>query len=243
MYKYIYADISVLRKILTPKAVYLWIPVQLITFPECKPKEVYIADCFFMQLIDNPYMSVVLLRKVPKPREIRVYDSPPVNVGRIDSQCRDIAKDFSCVVDDIIRGNNDRLYNLMDMIYEYRDVVLTVRHFFFRTKQYTIKGERIRELDRRIAVKVVRDLMHRLCLYDKKENKSLSTSISISKLYTLAYLDPVLQVSGLIIGKNIIEMNTYLNLVKKFQLESLFGVKLQELSSDIHGQTQLRTQL
>lgn len=229
MYRYIYTDIELVKKKLSPKTVFAWVPVQVIKFSECRPKELYIVDCFFRTLIENPYVSVMLLRKIPKPKNLRHYDQPPTDVKKIDVECRDVVNDLRQIVNDVALQNYSKLYELLDSITEYKDTEFTIR-FFLRTRRYVISAEKMREVDRRLATRIVEKLMNRLCLYDKKASSKLFTPIGIEKHYALIYIDPMLRVSGIAIGKHLIEVKTYLKLIKKYNLEKLFSIEPLEHS-------------
>lgn len=233
MYRYLYVDRSQLKKRLTPKTTYVWIPAQVLRFSECKPKELFIVDCFFRNLIDNPYISLILLRKIPKPKEVIAYETPPIDAKKIDAECKDIVGDFYRIVDEVISRNFEKLLKLVDTITEYKDVEFTVR-YFIRARRYVIKAEKLREIDKRIAVRSTERIMNHLCLYNKKENTKSFTSVNIDKYYVLAYIDPLLQTSGLVIGKHFVEVNTYLKLVKKLSLGDLFDLEYPEPSVGTH---------
>lgn len=229
MYRYVYTDVEFIKRKLSPKAVFAWVPVQLIKFSECRPKELYIVDCFFRTLIENPYVSIMLLRKIPKPKNIKYYDYPPTDIKKIDAECKDVVNDLRQVVNDVAVQNYSRLYELLDSITEYKDTEFTIR-FFLRTRRYVISAEKMREADRRIATRIVEKLMDRLCLYDRKASSKLFTPVGSEKHYALVYIDPLLRVSGMAIGKHLIEVKTYLKLIKKYNLEKLFSVEPLEHS-------------
>lgn len=233
MYRYLYVERSQLKKRFTPKAKYVWIPAQVLRFSECKPKELFIVDCFFRNLIDNPYTSLILLRKIPKPKDVVAYEAPPIDAKKIDAECKDIVGDFYKIVDEVISRNFEKLLKLIDTITEYKDVEFTVR-YFIRARKYTIKAEKLKEIDKRIAIRSTERIMNNLCLYNKKENTRSFTSVHIDKYYVLAYIDPLLQTSGLAIGRHFVEINTYLKLIKKLNLRDLFGLEYPEPSADIH---------
>jgi len=233
MYRYIYADINTAKKKLTPKAVYVWLPVQILRFTECRPKELYIVDCYFRSVIDNPYMSILLLRKIPRPKDIKYNDTPPFEAKKIDCECRDVVGDLKEVVDDINTKVFNKLFELLDYITEYKDVEFSSR-FFLRTRRYVIRAEQVRELDRRLAMKITEKLMNRLCLYDSKERLKQFTPIAIEKFYTLIYLDPVLRESGMLIGKHLVEVKTYLKIIKKLNLGNTFSLEFVEPTSSEH---------
>ncbi|MEM3980795.1 MAG: hypothetical protein QXF79_06030 [Ignisphaera sp.] len=231
MYKYIYTDIESIKRKLSPKTVFAWVPAQVIKFSGCRPKELYIVDCFFRTLIENPYVSVMLLRKIPKPKDLKHYDYPPMDIKKIDAECKDIINDLRQVVNDVVIRDYSKLYELLDSITEYKDTEFTIR-FFLRTRRYVISAEKMKEVDRRLAIKIVEKLMDRLCLYDKKASTKLFMPIDIEKQYALIYLDPLLRVSGMAIGKHLIEVKTYLKLIKKYNLEKLFSLESLEHSPD-----------
>lgn len=222
MYKYLDVNISILRKKLSSKAIYIWIPAQVIRFPSCKPKDAYIIDCFFRSFIENPYLSIILLRKIPS--KTNPLDIAPIDTKTLDSECKDVINDFRYIADEVVTKSYKRLHELIDSLYEYKDIEFVVK-YFIRVKKYTIKGSHIREIDKRIAIQVTENLMNKLCLYNKKENKKLSTPITIEKYYVLVYIDPVLYVSGIAIGNKLIEIKTYLNLIKKLSLGHLFALQ------------------
>lgn len=232
MYRYVYVDKVQLKKKFTPKAAYVWVPAQVLRFSECKPKELFIVDCLFRNLIDNPYMSLILLRKISKPKELIAYETPPIDAKKVDAECRDVLGDFYRIVDEVVSGNFEKLLKLIDTITEYRDVEFTVR-YFIRAKRYVVKAEKLREIDKRIAVRSTERIMNYLCLYNKKENTKRFTSVNTDKYYVLAYIDPLLQISGLAIGRRFIEINTYLKLIKKLNLGDLFGLESPEPSTGV----------
>lgn len=240
MYRYVSVDLTAIRKRLAPSTIYAWVPAQVIRFSECRPKELYIVDCFFSSLIDNPYTSLILLRKIPKPKNVKISDIPSVDVRRLNAECRDFVSDLNRIVNDVMANNYSNLYELLDTVSEYRDMEIAVR-YFIRTRKYVIKAEQIRELDRRLAVRIAEKLVRRLCLYDEKERKRLFTPANIDKYYVLIYIDPTQYTSGIALGKDLIEVKTYLKLIKKMNLEDLFFLKSQELSPDTHYQNQLHS--
>ncbi|MEM1682768.1 MAG: hypothetical protein QXG46_00755 [Ignisphaera sp.] len=229
--RYLYIDKNTLVKKLTPRATYTWIPVQIIRFRECRPKELYIVDCFFRSRVDDPYISLILLRKLPK--KIRIVDQAPLDVKKIVCECKDVIIDLTSIVRDIIMKDYSKLYSMLDFISEYRDIEIATR-FFLRTKKYVIKAEQIKKMDRKLAVRVTESLMDRVCLYDKKENKELYTPIDIEYAYALMYIDPVIGTSGLAVENKLIEIKTYTKLVKKLSLENQFSLEPLTPSSDMH---------
>lgn len=227
MYKYMHADIKFAKKKLSPKTVFTWIPVQILRFSECRPKELYVVDCYFRTLVNNPYISVMLLRKIPKPKNLKFSELSSVEAKRIDVECKDIVEDLRYVVNDISMKNYGKLYELLDYITEYKDVEFATR-FFLRTRRYVIKAEQLRELDRKLATRITEKLMNRLCLYNSKENTKLYTPITIEHHYALMYLDPILETSGMLIGKHLIEVKTYLKIIKKLNLGTAFSLEFKE---------------
>jgi hypothetical protein len=233
MYRYLQADIAIARKKLSPKAIYVWVPVQVIHFSECRPKELYIVDCYFRSLIDNPYLSVLLLRKIPKLKDVKYSDIQTIDVKKIYCECRDVVGDLRRIVDDVDNRDFSKLFELLDYITEYKDVEFTTR-VFFRTRRYVIRAEQIKEMDRRLATKITEKLMNRLCLYDSKEKSKKYTSIAVEKFYALLYLDPILGTSGILIGKHLIEVKTYLKIIKKLDLGKEFSLDYSEPQKDMH---------
>lgn len=225
--RYIYVDKNIITKKSTPKTIYTWIPVQIIKFKECRPKDIYVVDCFFRTQIENPYVSLTLMRKLP--RNINIVDQSSMNFKKIVCECKDIVFDFMSIAKDVVTKNYDKLYNLLDLISEYKDVEIISR-FFLRTRRYVIKAEQIKKMDRKIAVKITEKLMDRICFYNKKENREQFTPIEIERVYALMYIDPILNISGLIVNKKFIEIKTYIKFIKKLNLENQFFLKSQELS-------------
>lgn len=220
--RYLYVDPPSLKKNLSPEAVYIWIPVQLVKFADCNPKELYIVDCFFSSLVNNPYASLMFLRKIPKPKNIKITDTPSIEAKKVSSECRDVMRDFNDIIDSIITNNYEKLYDLLDITSEYKDVEFTVRRFF-RSKKYVVKAETVREMDRRLAIDITKKLMSKLCMYNEKEHKRVFTSVTTERCYALAYIDPVLRLSGIALGKKFIEIKTYLKFTEKLDLEKLLA--------------------
>lgn len=227
MYMYVHPNLESAKKKLSPKAVYAWVPIQILRFSECRPKELYVVDCYFRTLIDNPYLSVVLMRKIPRAKDVKLSDIPPVEAKKLDAECKDVVADLRQVLDDVSTNNYSKLFELLDHITEYKDIEFTTR-VFLRTRRYIIRAEQVKELDRRLATKITEKLMNKLCLYNSKEKTKMFTPINIEKYYGLMYLDPILGTSGLLIGKHLIEVKTYLKIVKKHNLGSTFSIEFIE---------------
>uniref|UniRef100_A0A7C2V8Z6 Uncharacterized protein n=1 Tax=Ignisphaera aggregans TaxID=334771 RepID=A0A7C2V8Z6_9CREN len=235
MYQFLYTDVEFLKKKnkLAPESVLAWVPAQVIRFTECRPKELYIVDCFFSSLLDNPYISMLLLRKIPKTRDLKTYSSPPVEAVRLSASCRDVIGDFYQIAKNVISKEFGKLFELLDTIFEYRDIEFTVRRFF-KVKKHVIKAEEVKEMDVRISTRIAEKLVDRLCLYDKKSNTINPAPINVERYNVLVYIDPDLLTSGIAVGRHVLEVKAYARFIKKFNLYSLFSLRPPKLSTSIH---------
>lgn len=222
MYRYIYVEKSMLSRIEKGFNVY-WIPCLLVKFPECKPKDIFIFDCILRSYIDNPYLSILLLKKAPK--NIKIVEDPPLEARRVNVEgCNsvNIVNELNEISNEIFRGEYARLYNLIDKLTEYEDIEIKMR-VFLRTRRYVIPAERVREAGKRIAIESVKSALKSLCI--KGIEESYRAPIAIAEpLYILFYIDSKYTSSGFIIGRKTIESNSYAKIVSKFreEIEKIF---------------------
>jgi len=220
MYKYIYAEPTVLKK-LGSNVTKMWLPFLLLRFIEYKPNKQYIVDCLLRGAIDNRYISIFTLRELPK--NTKIVDAPSIEADIPVKTCMniDIATDLVQIGNDYINNNFDKLDEFITMVEEYRDVEISTR-VFLRTRKYVIPAERIKAIDKKIAIEVVSGLIEKLCIYRQGEKTVLPPIIDIQPIYAFIYISGMN--AGLVIGKKIIPINIYAKLLSKQKIrESILG--------------------
>jgi len=211
MYKYLYAEPTVLKK-LGSNVTKIWLPFLLLRFSECKPNKQYIVDCLLRGVIDNRYVSIFTLREVPK--NTKIVDTPSIEADIPVKICMntDIATDLVQIGNDYINNNFDKLDEFITIVEEYRDVEIPTR-VFLRTRRYVIPAEKIKAIDRKIAIEVVGGLIKKFCMYRQGEKTVLPPIIDIQPIYAFIYISGIN--AGLVIGKKIIPINIYAKLLSK----------------------------
>lgn len=201
-----------------------WIPCLLVRFPECKPRDVFMFDCFIRTYIDNPYIGLLLMKKVP--RNLKIVENPPVEAQKIGAEkCSaiNVVSELSEVSSEIYRGEYSRLFELIDKLTEYEDIEVKMR-VFFRTRKYVIPAERVREVGKKIAIETIKSVLKTLCIRGVEE--SYRTPVAVAEpTYVLFYIYPKHTVSGFIIGKKIIESNSHAKIISRFRdgVEGVLG--------------------
>jgi len=215
MYRYLHLEKQVLNKMKGEMNLY-WMPCLLVKFPECKPKDTFISDCFLRTYIDNPYLGLLLLKKAPK--NIKVIDEPPIEAQRISvEKCSgvNLVNELNEVSNEIYRGEYTRLYELVDKLTEYEDIEVKMR-VFLRTRKYVIPAERVREVGKKIAVESIKSALKTLCIKNIEESYKTPTAVA-EPIYILFYIDSRYTLAGFIVGKKIIESNSHAKIISKFK--------------------------
>jgi len=219
MYKYLYAEPTVLRK-LSSSTTKMWLPFLLLRFSECRPNKQYIIDCLLRGALDNRYISIFTLRELPK--NTKIVDTPSIEAEIPVKTCMDIdiVADFTQIGNDYINNNFDKLDEFIITVEEYKDVEISTR-VFLRTRKYVIPAERIKAIDRKISIEIVKEALKKLCIYKPEEKTVLSPVVEIQPVYAFLYIDS--GKANLVIGKNILSINIYAKLLAKPNIrESVF---------------------
>ncbi|MCS7111547.1 MAG: hypothetical protein N3D82_01645 [Ignisphaera sp.] len=221
MFKYIHLEREALKRLGGELNLY-WMPCLLVKFPECRPRDVFMFDCFLRSYINNPYLGLLLLKKVP--RNLKIVEEPPIEAQKIGvEKCNaiNIVSELNEVSSEIYRGVYSRLYELIDKLTEYEDVEVKMR-VFFRTRRYVIPAERVKDVGKKIAVESIKSVLKTLCI--KRVEESYKIPIAVAEpIYTLFYIYPKYTLAGFVIGKKIIESNSHAKIINKFK-ESMEGI-------------------
>ncbi len=220
MYRYLHAEPIVLRK-LSSNAMKMWLPFLILRFHECRPNKQYIVDCLLRKVLDNRYITIFTLRELPK--NSKIVDVPSIEAETPIKTCMniDIVSDLIQIGSDYISNNFDKLDEFIVSVEEYKDVEISTR-VFLRTRKYVIPAEKIRAIDRKVSIEIVKEALKKLCIFRPSENTILPPVIDIQPVYAFLYIDN--GKAGLVIGKSVLHVNIYAKLLSKPKIrESIFG--------------------
>ncbi len=215
MYQYLYVDKNVVKKFPSDVYNFLWIPMVLAHFPNCKPKDLYLIDCLFSDVCENPYTVVILLEKVSK--KAKLVDEMPVEAKKIlVRECSSLKafQNLQKIAHDVASENYFMLQQLIDSLSEFSDVEIPYR-VFLRTRKYVIPAEKVRQSTIRITCKMTRKLMENLCFIRK--NVVTTPEIDAKPVYVLAYYSSNYVDGGFIVDKKILRRKALTRILKNFQ--------------------------
>ena len=217
IYRFIDVDKNVVDKKLPSQIYeYLWLPVLTAKFVNCRPREIYIFDCFFSNVLENPYTIMFLSAKAPK--NMKLVDSMPVEAKtlRIDvCNASKFSQDLYTIANEVVNEDYSRLYQLIEKVSQFSDVEISYR-VFLKTKRYVIPAEKIKEVTMRIAKSSARKVLEHLCCIDKKENRAVKPEVEAEPAYLFAYVAKDFSDSGIVIGKKIHRLKAIAKLVKMY---------------------------
>jgi len=216
MYKFIYVDKEVLKKLPNNVYEFFWMPMLMTRLLNCKPKNLYLFDCIFTQVTENPYALLMLLSKIPQ--KTRVVDTMPFNARKITGiKCSvvDVVQNLNAMANEITSNNYTRLYQIIEKVSEFEDVVISYR-VFLRTKRYVIPAEKVKESTLRIASKTAKKALEHLCCIEKDMAKSIEIE-EAQPVYTLAFFSKDFSDGGIVVGKKIIRFKSLAKFMKSFK--------------------------
>jgi len=217
IYRYISANSRTVNAFPRELYAFFWFPMLMVRFPTCRPRDVYLFDCTFVQISDNPYTMLLLLAKLP--RGFKLEDSMPVEAYTVPpSKCESVSipSNLISIAGDVIRDDYSRLEQLVDKIYEFKDVEVRYRDFFFRSRRFRISAERIRDSHIKIARSVVKRAVEHFCCIEKGNVRMVE--VEAQPVYTLAYISKDFAESGFVVGKKVLRVSSLARLAKAFGL-------------------------
>lgn len=217
IYRYVHVDTRVLKRFSTELYKFLWLPMLMTRLPNCRPRDAYLLDCLFTQLSENPYAMLMLFSRVSQ--KTSIVDSMPFNAKKVvNVECNAIslAQNLNAMASEVVNNNYTRLYQIIERVAEFRDVVIPYRAFF-RTKRYVMPAEKIREYTLRIASSTVRKTLEHLCCIENNVVKGVE--VEAQPVYTLAFFSSDFSDGGIIVNKKVIRFRALAKLVKLFEAQ------------------------
>ncbi len=200
MYGYVYADPKTVEKFSEFR---VWIPAAIVKFPNCRPKDSFLFDCYFCIKVRNPCLRALLLKKMPK--DFEVTSVPSVEAPRIESVggCSesDIVKDLEAVRRDLYEQKGTLLQQLVDRLSKPRDIELRVGRWF-RRKRYVIPAAKLRAISLGVARDSLKLVLKGLCIDVGNPMVSIP-KLEVRPVYVLMVLDSERGQVGLVVGKHV----------------------------------------
>ncbi|HID80707.1 MAG TPA: hypothetical protein EYP48_03200 [Ignisphaera sp.] len=214
MYGYVYADPKVVEKF---GDIRFWVPAALINIPSCRPRDFFLFDCYFCVKLRNPYLRVLLIKKVP--RNFVIANTPSIDAPRIADiggcSVHDIIKDLEIVRDELREGRDELLQMLVDSISKPKDLEITFWRWF-RRKKYVIPATKLRSISLRIARDSLRSVLKGLCIDINSVSTSIP-SIEVKQVYVLLVLSRREALVGIALGKKVDVSSIHTAILTEFQ--------------------------
>ena len=214
MYGYVYADPKAVERF---GEIRFWVPAALIKIPSCRPKDVFLFDCYFCVKLRNPYLRALLIKKVP--RDFVIASIPSIEAPRIASiggcTVSDIVRDLEIVRNELREGRDELLRMLVDSISKPRDLEISFWKWF-RRKRYVIPATKLRAISLRIARDSLRSVLKGLCI----DVDNLSTpipTIEVRQVYVLIVLRREEAFVGIALGKRVDVSSIHSAILTEFQ--------------------------
>jgi len=186
----------------------MWIPSAILEIPQCRAGEMFLVDCCLSTKIRNPFLRILLIKKMPKKFELSL--SPPIEAPRLEpGMCTefDIVNDFNTVYSNLSRGELGDLDKIVEYFTKPKDLkikVVTIPLLGIRRKTYVIPARRIFETSRRIAMSSVEEVTRRLCVGSPR-----MYPVRVTQAYVLGVVDPFKKSVDLVIGKKVISSSSH----------------------------------
>ncbi len=227
MYGFLDVDKKILRKL---SGSFLWIPSAVMRIPTCRDDH-FLVDCCFSNIVENPYLRLVLIKRLPK--SFRIVNSPPLEAPRLrGSRCSagDILADFSYARSSLQREDLSKLYDLVEILTKPREVRFRIPTFLgFRKREYVIPEERVREASRRVAKTSIEMVLKGLCFDQENVPR-----IEVIPVYTLLNLDTVHGTARIVIGKKVIDSQSHAAVVQSIsEIRNLVEEIMSSVSTSI----------
>jgi len=193
----------------------VWLPNALIRLPSCRGNDTFLVDCCFSALADNPFLRLVLLKKVPK--NLKLVTRPPIEAPRLEPlRCSegDIIKDFNEVYEQLSSGVAPKLDSLVEAFTKPKDLKIRITTFpllGIRKRTYVVPAQRIFETSRRIAFTTLSNVAKKLCI-----GTPSMYPLEISHVYVLGCIDPYRRVVDLVLGKKIVSSASHFTAIESF---------------------------
>ncbi len=199
----------------------VWFPAAIVRIPQCRGNEEFLVDCCLSTEIGNPFLRLILLKKMPKKFELSL--SPPIEVPSLPVKgCSEaeIISDFNFVNQCLSLGQTAKLDELVLAFTKPQDVkirITTIPLLGIRKRTYVVPAQRVFEASRRIAIQTLEGVAKKLCLGTPK-----MFPLEVKGVYVLGSIDPVRKVVDLFLGKKVVSSASHYTAIFSIQ-------KLEEL--------------
>ncbi|NPA97613.1 MAG: hypothetical protein GXO32_08440 [Crenarchaeota archaeon] len=180
----------------------LWFPAALVRMPQCRGSDVFLIDCCLSTEIGNPFLRLILLKRMPKKFELSA--SPPMRAPVLPAKrCSesDIVSDLNFVGYSLSAGQTDKLDEIVVAFTKPKDLKIRVTTFpllGIRKRTYVVPAHRILEASRRIALQTLEGVVKKLCVGTPR-----ILPMEVRNVYVLGSIDPARRVVDLFIGKKV----------------------------------------